>query len=507
MLSDTQPLIARFAAALVPATRRLLLAVLGTVAAVVLVACATSAPNAGTNNTTNNAASAGTNAGTAALSDDSVANPLNVYASFFPIADIVKNVAGDYADVHSFMPVSQDPHLWEPTPRDIQKLAEADLLVVNGANMEPWLPQVRQAVPNVPVLNLSDFVELITYKGAAALGEFQYMAATPMKAGKKYSIIFGHTHEKSMRVAFFPRPQGASESELIERGRAALSEIGDTVAQKRNISVEPDRAYSIEMGHESGEVSFTVPDDGDWVFVSDHVSEDILPYELFQGREKLSPVPVIEGGSSATDEVSFDPHSWLSLVNAKRYANAVAEKLVELRPDDEYEIRRQKGKFVSSITTLEAEFKERFKAVSRREFVVGHNAFGYLARDFELTQHPVQGLTSTDAPSLRSLINIIRLVRELDIKVIYYEYGQEEKSAKTIADEVGGRTLPLASLEQVEPAEAAQFERAASDGSGVSGDAGGSGGSGGSGDADGSGGHGYVDFMRMNLENLYESLK
>ena len=170
----------------------------------------------------------------------------------------------------------------------------------------------------------------------------------------------------------------------------------------------------------------------------------------------------------------------MSPINAKRYANAIAERLVELRPDDEYEIRRQKGTFVSSITTLEAEYRERFKTVSRRDFVVGHNAFGYLARDFELTQHPVQGLTSTDAPSLRSLITTIRTVRAMDIEIIYYEYGQEEKSAKTIADEVGGRTLPLASMEYVDPSEAGQS------------------------DVDGLG---YVDFMRMNLENLYESLK
>ena len=283
-----------------------------------------------------------------------------------------------------------------------------------------------------------------------------------------------------MRVAFFPRDGDASQKELVERGRAALGETGDAVSQRRNIDVEPDRAYSIGMGHESGEVTFTVPDDGEWVFVADRVSEDILSYDLYKDREPLVMQPVIEGGSSATDEISFDPHSWMSPINAKRYANAIAERLVELRPDDEYEIRRQKGTFVSSITTLEAEYRERFKTVSRRDFVVGHNAFGYLARDFELTQHPVQGLTSTDAPSLRSLITTIRTVRAMDIEIIYYEYGQEEKSAKTIADEVGGRTLPLASMEYVDPSEVGQS------------------------DVDGLG---YVDFMRMNLENLYESLK
>ncbi len=472
MPSTIRPLFAGISGALVPAARRFFVVVAGVVAAILLAACA--APPA------QNAGGDAAGVGESALSDESADERPLIYGSFFPVADIVANVAGDIAEVRSFMTVGGQPHLWEPTPRDIQKLSRADLLVVNGANLEPWLPQVREAVPHVPVLNLSDYVELITYKGAAALGEFQYMASTPLQAGETYSIVFGHTHEDSMRVAFFPRDGDASQKELVERGRAALGETGDTVSQRRNIDVEPDRAYSIGMGHESGEVTFTVPDDGEWVFVADRVSEDILSYDLYKDREPLVMQPVIEGGSSATDEISFDPHSWMSPINAKRYANAIAERLVELRPDDEYEIRRQKGTFVSSITTLEAEYRERFKTVSRRDFVVGHNAFGYLARDFELTQHPVQGLTSTDAPSLRSLITTIRAVRAMDIEIIYYEYGQEEKSAKTIADEVGGRTLPLASMEYVDPSEVGQSDE---------------------------GGLGYVDFMRMNLENLYESLK
>lgn len=472
MLNITRPLFAGLPDAPNSTARRFLVIVVGAVVAVLLAGCAT---------TSEQRAGGGVTRSDEAMSSSGVPEgQLLIYASFFPIADIVENVVGDMAEVRSFMPVGQDPHLWEPTPRDIQKLSKADLLVVNGANMEPWLPQIRSAVPNVPVLNLSDYVELITYKGAAALGEFQYMAATPLKAGEKYSIVFGHTHEDSMRVAFFPREEEASEKKLVERGRAALSEAGDAIAQQRNISVEPDRAYSIGMGHESGEVTFTVPSDGDWVFVADRVSEDILSYDLYKDREALNMEPVIEGGSSATDQVSFDPHSWMSPINAKRYANAVAERVVELRSDDEYDIRRKKGKFVSSITTLEAEFREKFKTISRRDFVVAHNAFGYLARDFELTQHPVQGLTSTGAPSLRSLITTIRNVRTMDIDIIYYEYGQEEKSAKTIADEIGGRTLPLASLEYLDPSEVEQTDDS---------------------------GRGYVDFMRMNLENLYESLK
>ena len=99
-----------------------------------------------------------------------------IYASFYPVFDLVREVAQDTVELHSFMPPNKDPHVWEPTPKGLRDLSEADLLVVNGANMEHWVDQVRDNLPNLPVLTLSDGIDLITYKGAAAMGEFQYMA-------------------------------------------------------------------------------------------------------------------------------------------------------------------------------------------------------------------------------------------------------------------------------------------------------------------------------------------
>ena len=58
---------------------------------------------------------------------------LVVYTSFFPIYDLAGLVIGkENIDLRCFMPPTQDPHLWEPTPRDLKNLDEADLLIING---------------------------------------------------------------------------------------------------------------------------------------------------------------------------------------------------------------------------------------------------------------------------------------------------------------------------------------------------------------------------------------
>lgn len=58
------------------------------------------------------------------------------------IYDIARNIAGNEADVISFLPIGGDPHIYEATPDDIALIAEADLILRNGMQLEGWLDKV-----------------------------------------------------------------------------------------------------------------------------------------------------------------------------------------------------------------------------------------------------------------------------------------------------------------------------------------------------------------------------
>ena len=68
-----------------------------------------------------------------------------VLATTSILADIVRNVAGDRAEVASLLPIGADPHSYQLTPQDIAKISESDLIILNGAGYERFLEPVLEA--------------------------------------------------------------------------------------------------------------------------------------------------------------------------------------------------------------------------------------------------------------------------------------------------------------------------------------------------------------------------
>jgi len=81
--------------------------------------------------------------------------------TFTVIADMARNVAGDAAIVESITKAGAEIHGYQPTPRDIIRAQDADLILWNGLNLELWFEQFFSNLSDVPSVTLSEGVEPI----------------------------------------------------------------------------------------------------------------------------------------------------------------------------------------------------------------------------------------------------------------------------------------------------------------------------------------------------------
>ncbi len=73
-------------------------------------------------------------------------NTLRVLASTSFLADITRNIAGDRAKVESLLPIGADPHSYQAAPADVAKIADSDLLILNGLEYENFIDPLLENV-------------------------------------------------------------------------------------------------------------------------------------------------------------------------------------------------------------------------------------------------------------------------------------------------------------------------------------------------------------------------
>ncbi len=239
---------------------------------------------------------------------------LRVVATFYPIYDFTKKIAGDAAEVHVLIPPGTEAHGWEPSAADMLTLQRADVLFCNGLGMEPWLEKVRRALrkEDLRCVALSDGVPVLAGQGC------------------------GHEH--------------------------------------------------------------------------------------------------------CTHSHGSDPHVWLAPLNARKMMENVKDTLVAADPPNAAVYEANYARMAAECEALEAEFQDGLKEVKEREIVVSHQAFGYLCAAYGLTQIAVEGLSPNSDPAPTRMAEIIREVKEKNIRVIFFGTLTDPKVIREIARTTGAAT-------------------------------------------------------------------
>ncbi|MFN8169358.1 MAG: metal ABC transporter substrate-binding protein [Candidatus Nanopelagicales bacterium] len=142
-----------------------------------------------------------------------------------------------------------------------------------------------------------------------------------------------------------------------------------------------------------------------------------------------------------------DPHVWLDPTNMARIVESVAARLSAADPAGAQQYAANAAALTQKLTALDAEWKAGTTTCANRDLVVSHEAFGYLAKRYGLTQVGISGLSPDAEPSPAKVAEVADFVRANKVRTIYYETLVDPKVAQTVASETGAATAVLDPLE------------------------------------------------------------
>lgn len=174
-------------------------------------------------------------------------------------------------------------------------------------------------------------------------------------------------------------------------------------------------------------------------------------------------------------EHSEDPHVWTDPVLAIKEVQEIQAELSERFPEKREAFAKNAEAYITKLTALDKEYQDAFANAKNKTFVVQHAAFGYLARQYGLTQESIAGISPDQEPSPARLAELKHYVEDHQIKVIYFEENASSKVAETLSKETG---VKLAVLNPLESLTKKQMEA----------------------------GEGYISVMQENLTALKESI-
>lgn len=155
---------------------------------------------------------------------------MKVVTTFTVLADIARNVAGEAAEVVSITKPGAEIHGYQPTPQDIVRASDADLILWNGMNLELWFEQFLSNLGDVPSATLTDGIDPIPI----ASGSYEGKPNPHAWMGLDNALIYIDNIEKAFaghdpdNAAVYARNAEAYKDRLrdtIEPLRQAVAEI------------------------------------------------------------------------------------------------------------------------------------------------------------------------------------------------------------------------------------------------------------------------------------------
>ena len=149
------------------------------------------------------------------------------------------------------------------------------------------------------------------------------------------------------------------------------------------------------------------------------------------------------------DHGKYDPHVWLDPNNAKMMAQSISTALAKEVPDKKATFEKNLAEFDTQADELDQNLQQAVDKGSKKELLVTHAAYGYLAERYGFSQLPIAGISPSDEPSQKQLAALVKEAKLHDLKYIAFEETVSPKVARVIQQEIGAEAITIHNLESV----------------------------------------------------------
>lgn len=176
-------------------------------------------------------------------------------------------------------------------------------------------------------------------------------------------------------------------------------------------------------------------------------NKKLVSVEASDGLKLRAATGEEEGEDAGHGKMLYDPHVWLSPMNAKKEMENIKAAFVKADPDNQAYYESNYKTYAAKFDKLDQDYKTAISALPNKDIVVSHEAFGYLSEAYGLNQMGIEGLDPDSEPDPARMADIIKFVKANHVKVIFFEELVSPKVAETVAKETGAKTDVLNPLE------------------------------------------------------------
>jgi len=366
--------------------------------------------------------------GTGSTTDEATSDKINVLATTPMLGDFVNQIGGENINLTILMPPEADPHTYDPSPQDATKIADADVVFYVGLKYEP-----SALIKLVENTSNSDSV-LVEVGESINPIEFSEEGHDDHDDHKDHDDHDEEGHDDHDEEGHDDHDDHKDHDDHDEDGH------DDHDEEDHDDHDEEGHDDHDEEGHDDHDEEGH--DDHDEEGHDDHDEEGHDDHDE-EGHDDHDE----EGHDDheGHDHGAEDPHFWFDPLRVAMAAELMMNQLIELDPSNSEAYKTAGEAYISELNELDSTVSALIETVpsENRKLITTHESLGYLEARYgvEVLTTIIPSLSSADEISPAELVDVLDVIEDNDIKVIFVESEAPSVYAETIAAEANIKTV------------------------------------------------------------------